>query len=285
MGRVKDAMMEDEEIEGIKEEKIQSVHLMLNHIIKLIESKNFKSDLDKEYLDLRNRIVHSIPNINNYTNKNPTTFDLKSTIKLSYGTKKILDNLNKLNLSYEELILHLIQENNKLKLENKYILNNLNKSKELINLNINSYQRMTKIFDFLDMKVRYSYNKFSPVDDSYEYHIKLEKVTRDGKEISLNKVYQITYMLFSESSSINLKEATIIGESIIYFMILYNLLKENFKVKGTIVNNMVSRLEYWEYTLNKLNLGTNIKNNDINEKIESFKLQLKQLKINRIKNE
>ena len=92
-------------------------------------------------------------------------------------------------------------------------------------------------------------------------------------------------MLFSESSSINLKEATITGESIIYFMILYNLLKENFKVKGNIVNNMVSRLEYWEYTLNKLNLGTNIKNNDINEKIESIKLQLKQLKINRIKNE
>jgi len=285
MGRAKNAKMEDEEIERIKEEKIQSVHLTLNHIIKLIESKNFKSDLDKEYIGLRNRIVHSIPNINNYTNKNPTTFDLKSTIKLSYGTKKILDNLNKLNLSYEELILHLIQENNKLKIENKYILNNLNKSKELINLNINSYQRMTKIFDFLDMKVRYSCNKFSPVDDSYEYHIKLEKVTRDGKEISLNKVYQITYMLFSESSSINLKEATITGESIIYFMILYNLLKENFKVKGTIVNNMVSRLEYWEYTLNKLNLGTNIKNNDINEKIESFKLQLKQLKINRIKNE
>ena len=92
-------------------------------------------------------------------------------------------------------------------------------------------------------------------------------------------------MLFSESSSINLKEATITGESIIYFMILYNLLKDNFKIKGNIVNNMVSRLEYWEYTLNKLNLSTNIKNNDINEKIESFKLQLKQLKINRIKNE
>lgn len=282
MGRVKAAMMEDE---GIKEEKNQSVHLMLNHIIKLIESKNFKSDLDKEYLELKNRIVRNIPNINKYINNNPTTFDLKSTIKLSYGTKKILDNLNKLNLSYEELILYLIQENNKLKLENKYILNNLNKSKELINMDINSYQRMTKIFNFLDLKIRYSCNKFSPIDDSYEYHIKLEKVTRDGKEISLNKIYQITYMLFSESSSINLKEATIIGESIIYFMILYNLLKENFKVKGNIVNNMVSRLEYWEYTLNKLKLSTNIKNNDINEKLESFKLKLKQLKINRIKNE
>ena len=277
MRRTKKEMKMDKELDKIKEEKI---HLffsptLLNDIFNLTKSKNPKSDLNKDYLKLRNRIAHGIPDINKYTNSNNiSTFDLKSSIKLSYGTKKLLDKLNKFNSSYEELILGLIQENNRLKAENDIFLTSLEKSKNLINIDINKYQRTSKIFEFLDMKIKYSCNKFSPVDDSYQFNIKLEKITRDGKEISLNKFFKIVYMLFNESDKIDLKKGEIIGEYIIHFIVLYNLLKENFKIKGNITNSLVSRLGYWEYKLNKLNLTHNVKEKDISEKIESFKLQL-----------
>ncbi len=283
MRRTKKEMKMDKELDRIKEEKIHFnnddmylfIPFLLNDMFNLIKPKNPKSDLNKDYLKLRNRIAHSIPDINKYINSNNiSTFDLKSSIKLSYGTKKLLDKLNKFNSSYEELILGLIQENNRLKAENDIFLTSLEKSKNLINIDINKYQRTSKIFEFLDMKIKYSCNKFSPVDDSYQFNIKLEKITRDGKEISLDEFFKIIYMLFNESDKIDLKKGEIIGECIIYFTVLYNLLKENFKIKGNITNSLVSKLGYWEYKLNKLNLTHNIKEKDISEKIESFKLQL-----------
>lgn len=221
--------------------------------------------------ELKEKIVYETLNKNSFSIN-----DLKSTIKLSYGIKKKLDDNNTNNASYEELIKNLIEENTQLKYENSMLKNQLNNS-ELVKIDSNSYKRTQKIFNLLDIKIRYSYNKMISGDRNYQFKIKFEKAKKKGAEISLEKCFQIVYIIFSQDEIINLDEAKKKGEYIIYFMILSELLKENFNIKLRISHKMITRINYWEYILNKLNIPNIIKEEDVNEKIKSYKLKLNHL--------
>lgn len=214
-----------------------------------------------------------------FNSKNILLNKLKSSIKLSYGTKKLLDKLNENKQTYEEIILNLIEENKYLKNEMQSVISNDSN----ITFNTIQYERTKKLFSMLGFKITYSCNEGNYVDENFYFAVEIEEIIRNGINENLSEVYQELgqRLMFSRNRDENLQK--IVGEYILYFMILTNLLMEKLNIKFTITNQFVKRLDYWDYNLNKLNISGKIKEKDINDKLDSFRVQLNQNEINKRK--
>lgn len=198
-------------------------------------------------------------------------FNINSTIKLSLKTKKLLDEVNEKNQSYEDLIVKLIKENNFLKSQVNQI-----KEKNNINFNLNSYQRTEKVFDYILAKVKYSINKFSPLDDEFQYSITILTPVIDGKKIDLKKFYLMNYVFSQENiQKFTKEEGEIIGECMIYFLILFEQIKNDFNIKTKLNTSLITKLEYWEYFFSKMDLTKGVYEKDILEPIHKFRTKLK----------
>lgn len=205
-------------------------------------------------------------------------YNINSTIKLSLKTKKYLDEINEKNHSYEDLILKLIKENNFLKNQMNYL-----KETNYINISFKSYQRIEKVFDYTLAKVKYSINKFSPLDDEFEYSITISTSVLDGQKIDLKNFYLMNYILIQDETEEILKEESeIIGEYMLYFLILFEQIKNDFNIKNKLNISLITKLEYWAYFFSKMGLTKSIYEKDILEAINMFKMKLNLKKKQRI---
>lgn len=202
--------------------------------------------------------------------------ELKSTITVSLGTKKKLDSINNNKLSYDNLITDLVEKNNYLLEEIKLLKQGVAKSKiQAISLKLTEYARKNEIIRYSDFIIVYSYNKYVGEQEDFEFYINIDKIRYKGNEIDKKQFYRDMCIYLGYYGKLNSdKLAVIVGEMVIYFTILTELIKRYFNKSFKVSTDLASEPKYWEYTLGKIKLPEKVLSEDVMDKVESFQTSI-----------
>lgn len=237
---------------------------------------------EKKLHELRNELKHFNLNYENtYKDHiNNAMFDAKSSVKLSYGTKKKLDELNKDKKSYEDLILDMIKKL-------KYYENKIRRYEENIDISnvtfdIQTYKRKKQIFTFSGFRVIYSTNIYEPFDDDFQYKIIIDEIRDGDKKVDKNKFFSLAYTMFCIKHDIDfdIEKSENEGELLIYFLILKELIHKDFnhKISDLYIKKFTS-VTYWDYAFTKITLPINIMQHDVYDKLNKYRLKNGQISI------
>lgn len=198
--------------------------------------------------------------------------EIISTIRVSLGTKKKLDSINNNKLTYDNLITDLIEKNKYLTEEMKLLKQEVTKNKmQAISLKLNEFARKNEIIRYADFMIIYSYNKYVGEPEDFEFYIDIDKIRYKGDEYDKKQFYRDMCIYLGYYGKLNSdKLAVIVGEMVIYFTILTQLIKTNFNKNLKVSTGLASEPRYWEYTLGKIKLPEKVLREDVMDKVESF---------------
>lgn len=198
--------------------------------------------------------------------------EIISTIRVSLGTKKKLDSMNINKLTYDNLITDLIEKNNYLTEEIKLLKQEVTKSKmQAISLKLTEYARKNEIIRYSDFMIIYSYNKYVGEQEDFEFYVNIDKIKYKGEDFDKKQFYRDMCIYLGYYGKLNSdKLAVIVGEMVVYFTILTELIKKNFNKNFKVSTDLASEPKYWEYTLGKIKLPEKVLREDVMDKVESF---------------
>ncbi len=202
--------------------------------------------------------------------------EIISTIRVSLGTKKKLDLINNNKLTYDNLITDLIEKNKYLTEEIKLLKQEVTKSKmQAISLKLNEFARKNEIIRYADFMIIYSYNKYVGDSEDFEFYINIDKIKYKGEEFDKKQFYRDMCIYLGYYGKLNSdKLAEIVGEMVIYFTILTELIKTNFNKNFKVSTDLASEPKYWEYTLGKIKLPEKVLSEDVIDKVQSFQTSI-----------
>ncbi|MEA3515039.1 MAG: hypothetical protein U9R34_06170 [Nanoarchaeota archaeon] len=225
--------------------------------------------------------------------------DAISSIRVSIKTKNILKKHLKPRESYEELILRIIETNERLKEETKYFREIEKKNKNLIKYIESNFKRIKKTLTYHpDLKIEYSYNESKiKFYENFSFNLEIDNFILQGKPISEQDAIKIiqTIDIIRSLKKIDLdsdvkdiikrKELLLESEKesiktkyLIYFKILVFII--NKKMDKRINESNILNLDFWEELYDSKGLHSNSLQEDVIQKLKKFKLEAEQIKIN-----
>ncbi|MCD4670446.1 MAG: hypothetical protein K8S14_08365 [Actinomycetia bacterium] len=210
-----------------------------------------------------------------------------TTMRVSIGTKKKLKKYLRSGESYEDIILRLIETNDSLKEENKYLKEFEKHNKSLINYIERDFQRAKKTFIYHpDLKIEYSYNE-SKVKfyGGFSFNLEMDNFILQGRPISEwkgIKTIQMIDIIKSPKKRDNkkniLKSETefIKTKYLIYFKILFFVINKKIDKKMNEFDFL--DLDFWKELYCFKNLPDSSLEKDVIQKLNRFELELEQIK-------
>ncbi len=254
-----------------------------------ISKKQKKEKLIVETLTLlkkgnKNDIENNLYKISLKLKENIANYEKIGTLSTSIRTSAIVkDKLEKLDLdgkSHNDMLNDLILRYNHLKKENSLLKKSLTDA-NISNVKLISKEKKKKILNILDSyKVTYSYDKliFNKSKD-FDYNLKIENIIYNGNK-DHGDLYLILPIVYNINSikEFNTNQLKIIGEILVYFLCLREIIYEDKVHTPKISKQMSIYPKYWSHYFRKeMNLSVDF-STSINLKIKKYEEKIKQTK-------
>ena len=265
-----------------------------------ISNKNFRK-LIEERIDKLSTDGRDIDSFNFFYEKYGINNAI-TTMRVSIGTKKKLKKYLRPGESYEDVILRLIETNDRLKEENEYLKGLEERNKHLINYIERDFIRAKKTFIYHpDLKIEYSYNE-SKVKSygNFSFNLEIDNFILQGKPISEREGVKTiqTIEIIKSLKKIDLKsdlkdiitkkefmlesEAEFVKTKyLIYFKILFFAVNKKFDKKMNEFDFL--DLDFWKELYCFKNLPDTSLEEDVVQKLKKFELELEQVKIDEVR--
>ena len=267
-----------------------------------ISDEEFKEMLK---LNIRDSIHERIcpdknaPDILDFFNRNESTHDAITTIRVSFDTKNKLKKYLKPRETYEEVIRRLMENMEQLREEISFLKSLEKQNKNLIKYIECEFKREQKTFMYHpDLKIEYSYNESKTKShEEFSFNLEIDNYILQGKPVSEeNGIRTIqTIEIIKSLKNINLnsdqkeiyRQKELLLESneeyikikyLVYFKILHFIINRKSDKKINEYNYL--NLDFWKDKYDNKNLSDNSLDEDVIQKLKKLELELEQIKIN-----
>ena len=260
------------------------------------------SSPDEKFLDLlRNNIKRMAEEKNkerlDWFYEKKGIIDAISTIRVTLATKNKLRRYLKQTETYDELIQRLIDSYESLKEENNYLKQIEKENQQLIKYIESGYKREKKsLMLHPDFKIEYSYNESKVKShENFSFGLEIDNYVRQGTPISeregvktiqtinilksireINITSDIKEIIRKKEIMLESEEDFIKTKYLIYFKILYFVI--NKKLDNKLKDTNLFNIDFWKELYEIKGLPLSSLEEDVNQKLKRFDLELNQLK-------
>ena len=221
-----------------------------------------------------------------------------STIRVSLDTKRKLSKCLRPRETYDEVIRRIMEMNNQFKEEINYLKSIEKENKNLIKYIEAGFQRERKTLSFHpDLKIEYSFNQSKiKSHDDFSFNLEIDNFILQGNPVSEQKGIRAiqTIGILKSLKNIDLnsdtkeiikrKELMLESEEefiktkyLIYFKLLFFIINGKMDKKND--ESAFFDRDFWMELYDLKNLSSNALEEDVIQKLNKFKLELKQIKV------